>query len=548
MKRPSDRARLKRLHERGTQDADVIDAIFEEGLVCHVGFCVDGQPYVIPMVYAPWEGGLLLHGSVGSRLLRVLASGAFACVTVTLLDGIVVARSVFHSSLNYRSVVAFGMARLLEDPDEKARALEALGEHLIPGRTADARAPNAKESAVTSILRFEIEEATAKVRTGPPIDEPEDMDLPIWAGVVPLALTASAPEPAVELAEGIESPGYVSCYRRLGRREDGRATERRSPRWEESASEVLRHLALDETVKSYVLQNPVLYRPLYRSALRFIGGEKIEECVQIARSMNDQGHAVTIDFMGEGTREIEGVSEATTEFLRVVGSIKANALDASVSFDLSHLGLAVDVGLGFRNALSIVTAAAGAGIEVMINAEGVERTDAVLAVHGQLCQQYANVGITVQAFLHRAVDDLELVCSRPGRVRVVKGAFEAPEGLAFPRGEALDNAYLGLVTMLLDHGRRCSIATHDQVIVKRVLDMIEDRKMDPAMIEFEVLKGVAQERLDAVRDRGYATRIYLPYGREWYLYLCNRMAEHPPNIFQAIANAASMDAYMISKA
>ncbi|MGH7589412.1 MAG: pyridoxamine 5'-phosphate oxidase family protein [Gemmatimonadota bacterium] len=214
MKPPSERSRLKRYRERGTDDAGVIDAILAEGMVCHVGFAVDGQPYVIPMAYAPWEGGLLLHGSVGSRLLRILASEAPACVTVTLLDGLVVARSLFHSSLNYRSVVAFGMARLLENPDEKARALEALGEHLIPGRTADARSPSEKESLATSIVRFDIEEATAKFRAGPPIDDPEDLDLPIWAGIVPLGLAASSPEPAPELANGIHTPAYVARYRR----------------------------------------------------------------------------------------------------------------------------------------------------------------------------------------------------------------------------------------------------------------------------------------------------------------------------------------------
>jgi hypothetical protein len=214
MKPLSKRSRLKRLRERGSGDAGVIGAILAEGLVCHVGFAVEGQPYVIPMAYAPWEGGLLLHGSVGSRLLGVLASGAPACVTVTLLDGLVVARSLFHSSLNYRSAVAFGTARLLVDPEEKARALEALGEHLIPGRTADARPPSEEESLATSIVRFEIEEAMAKVRTGPPIDEPEDLALPIWAGVVPLGLTPSTPEPAPELADGIRMPGYVAHYRR----------------------------------------------------------------------------------------------------------------------------------------------------------------------------------------------------------------------------------------------------------------------------------------------------------------------------------------------
>lgn len=208
-----ERTRLRRHRERGSHDRETIDAILAEGLVCHVGIAVEGQPFVIPMGYAPWEGGLVLHGSVGSRLMRVLASGTAACVTVTLVDGIVVARSLFHSSMNYRSVVAFGTARLIEDPGEKARALEALAEHLIPGRVADARGVSDAESQATSVLRFAIEEASAKVRTGPPIDDEEDLGLPVWAGVIPLALTPGGPEPAPNLPQGTEPPGYVTRYR-----------------------------------------------------------------------------------------------------------------------------------------------------------------------------------------------------------------------------------------------------------------------------------------------------------------------------------------------
>ncbi|MGH7558747.1 MAG: pyridoxamine 5'-phosphate oxidase family protein [Gemmatimonadota bacterium] len=207
------RTRLKRLRERGSHDRDTIDAILAEGLVCHVGIAVEGQPFVIPMGYAPWDDGLVLHGSVGSRLMRVLGSGTSACVTVTLVDGIVVARSLFHSSMNYRSVIAFGTARLIEEPAEKARALEALGEHLIPGRTADARGASDAESLATAVLHFSIEEASAKVRSGPPIDDEEDLELPIWAGVIPLAVTPGVPVPAPDLVEDIEPPEYVKRYR-----------------------------------------------------------------------------------------------------------------------------------------------------------------------------------------------------------------------------------------------------------------------------------------------------------------------------------------------
>ncbi|MGH7563912.1 MAG: pyridoxamine 5'-phosphate oxidase family protein [Gemmatimonadota bacterium] len=207
------RARLKRLRERGSHDRETIDAILAEGLVCHVGIAVEGQPFVIPMGYAPYDDGLVLHGSVGSRLMRALAAGTPACVTVTLVDGIVVARSLFHSSMNYRSVVAFGTARLIEDPTEKARALEARAVHLIPGRAADARGVSDAQSQATSVLHFAIEEASAKVRTGPPIDDEEDLDLPVWAGVIPLALTPGGPEPAPDLPQGTEPPGYVRRYR-----------------------------------------------------------------------------------------------------------------------------------------------------------------------------------------------------------------------------------------------------------------------------------------------------------------------------------------------
>jgi hypothetical protein len=189
----AERTRVKRLPERGHYDRETIDAILDEGLVCHVGFAVDGEPYVIPMLYARAGDVVYLHGSSASRTLRGLSAGVPVCVTVTLLDGLVLAKSVFHHSMNYRSVVLFGTARPL-DGDEKRQALHALVEQLAPGRWDEAREPTATELKATSILALPIDEASAKIRSGPPKDEPEDEDLPVWAGVVPVHLAAEPSE------------------------------------------------------------------------------------------------------------------------------------------------------------------------------------------------------------------------------------------------------------------------------------------------------------------------------------------------------------------
>jgi nitroimidazol reductase NimA-like FMN-containing flavoprotein (pyridoxamine 5'-phosphate oxidase superfamily) len=208
------RTTVKRLAKRGAYDRATVDAIVDEALLCHVGFLVDGAPVVIPTIH--WREGdqLYFHGSAASRMLRSLKSGVDVCVTITLLDGLVLARSAFHHSMNYRSVVVFGNAREVTDRDERLRALDALVEHVCPGRTADIRPPNEKELAQTLVLALPITEASAKVRTGGPLDDDEDYNLDTWAGVIPLRLTPSAPEADVLLREGIEAPAYAQGYRR----------------------------------------------------------------------------------------------------------------------------------------------------------------------------------------------------------------------------------------------------------------------------------------------------------------------------------------------
>ncbi|TVO68856.1 pyridoxamine 5'-phosphate oxidase family protein [Sedimenticola selenatireducens] len=197
------RNRIHRHKDRGHYDDPTIYEILDQGKICHVGFTVEAQPFVIPMAYARHGNALYLHGAPNSRLLKQLGSGIPVCVTVTHLDGLVLARSTFHHSLNFRSVVAFGTARHVEDLAEKHQALITITEHLAPGRTRVARAATDEEAKATSVVRFEIEEASAKARSGPPIDSPKDMQLDVWAGVIPIAVEEHEPQPAPDLKPGI---------------------------------------------------------------------------------------------------------------------------------------------------------------------------------------------------------------------------------------------------------------------------------------------------------------------------------------------------------
>ncbi|MEE8456626.1 MAG: pyridoxamine 5'-phosphate oxidase family protein [Acidimicrobiia bacterium] len=208
MQTPSDRATVKRLPERGTYDRDTINSILDEALICHVAFDTDDGPVAIPTIHARIGTVLYLHGSPASRMLRSTVESD-VCVTATIVDGIVVARSAFHHSLNYRSVMVFGTPRVVLDRDERACAFAAITNHVVPGRWDEARQPNEVEDKGTKLLAIDIDEASAKTRSGPPIDDEEDMDLDIWAGVIPLTVQAGDPIPAPDLEAGIETPASV---------------------------------------------------------------------------------------------------------------------------------------------------------------------------------------------------------------------------------------------------------------------------------------------------------------------------------------------------
>jgi len=219
MSTPStERTKVRRHPERGEYDRAAIDAILDAGLYCHVGFVDRGQPFVIPTIHARVGDLVYLHGSAASRMLGTLGGGIAACLTVTLLDGLVLARAVFSHSMNYRSVVVLGTATEVVDPAEKLAALEAIVEHVVPGRWADARLPSENDMRATRVLRMPLDEASAKIRSGPPKDAADDLGLGIWAGVIPLTLVPGAPVPDPALPTGIPVPGYAARYRVEGRR------------------------------------------------------------------------------------------------------------------------------------------------------------------------------------------------------------------------------------------------------------------------------------------------------------------------------------------
>lgn len=211
---PTSRTAFKRLPKRGSYERAILYRILDEALVCHVGFVSAGTPVVIPTAYGRAGDTLLLHGSAAGRMLRTVGGGVDVCVTVTLVDSLVLARSAFHHSMNYRSAVVFGRARVVDDPDEKVAALRAITEHIVPGRWPDVRAPHAQELKGTLVLALTLDEASAKVRTGPPIDDEEDYALPVWAGELPLRVVPQTPVADARLVPGVGVPPYVRVYRR----------------------------------------------------------------------------------------------------------------------------------------------------------------------------------------------------------------------------------------------------------------------------------------------------------------------------------------------
>ncbi len=309
----------------------------------------------------------------------------------------------------------------------------------------------------------------------------------------------------------------------------------------QKAVEALRRISRNEKIKEYLLQNPTIYKRILKAAMRFIGGETLDECFQTAQGISSKGHLFTVDFMGESTRDKKTANEATEEFLMVIEKIKETKCNASISLDLSHIGMVINKKLAHKNALELAKKAKEVGIEMIISMEGIDRTDDILNEYYKLSEIYDNVGITVQAYLHRTAKDMEEALKRPGRIRLVKGAYEVSKEFALPWGEKTDLAYKKYTKTILSINHLCSLATHDEKILSHADAFIKDRKIKKECVEIEMLYGVQPELLLEMHGKGYKTQVYLPYGKEWYLYLCHRLAENPLNIYQALADLVEIN-------
>ena len=304
---------------------------------------------------------------------------------------------------------------------------------------------------------------------------------------------------------------------------------------ESEASNALKHIAQNQEIKDYILKNEDLYSILLKGARRFIAGTHIAECIDIAQKFNEKSIATTIDFMGEDTTDEKQAVQAYERFRKVISVINEYNLQSSVSLDLSHIGLSVDKKLGIENLNDLAEEAESSDIEIMISMEGSEKTDKIFSVYEEVNKNHRNVGITIQAYLHRTPDDLERLLRFDGKIRLVKGAFEEPAEIAKSRGTELNERYLKILNRILTAGKACSVATHDSKLINQATNLISSYE-DANTTEFEMLLGVSNDTLENLSKKGFNTRVYLPYGSEWYLYYCHRLAENPSNIYRAITD------------
>lgn len=301
----------------------------------------------------------------------------------------------------------------------------------------------------------------------------------------------------------------------------------------QQASQSLRKAAINEEAKAYLLSNPSLFNLLLKAARRYIGGETLDQALATRKELRAQGFQTSLEFMGENVTTQAEAKEATQEFLKIINALKNENKPDRVSLDLSHLGLVLDPQLGMDHFRSLARLSENTSIELFISSEGLDRTDEVLDAYFQLSREFSHVHITLQAYLHRTPKDLERVLKESrGKVRMVKGAFEGPKELFLSRGPELNARYIEMINTLFEAKRYCSIATHDPQMIELIIPLLENRHH--SMYEFEMLYGIGTNQLNDLKKQGHPCRQYVVYGKEWYLYLCNRIAENPDNVFLAL--------------
>lgn len=305
----------------------------------------------------------------------------------------------------------------------------------------------------------------------------------------------------------------------------------------QQAGAALRKAALNEEAKTYLLSHPLLFNLLFKAARRYIGGETLDQALATRKALQAQNFMTSLEFMGESVTTVTEANEATQEFLRIIEVLKAENKPERVSLDLSHLGLFLDHKLGLENFRFLAEASKNSLVDLFISAEGLDRTDEILKAYFMFSKEFSNINITLQSYLHRTNKDLEHVLKNsPGKVRVVKGAYSGPKEQLLLRSPELNDRYIEMVEVLFNAERFCSIATHDAELLDRIVSILKQRNINKKNYEFEMLYGIGTDKLNDLKRQEHPCRQYIVYGKEWYLYLCNRIAENPENVFRAIVD------------
>ncbi|RAL21972.1 proline dehydrogenase family protein [Thermoflavimicrobium daqui] len=307
---------------------------------------------------------------------------------------------------------------------------------------------------------------------------------------------------------------------------------------ESQVSQALKSIARNQHIKSYIQQSNELYPLLLKAAKRFVTGENKQDGIEIAKELISKGYFISLEYIGENTAELEDCIKVKEEFLNLIEKMGSMSMKQTVSLDLSHIGLSLNPDIAYKHLLEIAEKANQYGITLMISMEESSKTDDILDIYKKATKQYPNVGITLQAHLYRSSDDIKELIYYPGRIRVVKGAYEESAEISIARSEELTERYLSLVDTLVAANHPVSIATHDEVIIQ---ELLHRKHAQQPNVEFEMLYGIRSDLIWDLKEKGYQTKVYLTYGKEWYLYLCHRLAEYPPNIYTAISDIVQPD-------
>ncbi len=302
---------------------------------------------------------------------------------------------------------------------------------------------------------------------------------------------------------------------------------------EVQVAQALKSIARNQQIKSFIQQSSELYPLLLKAAKRFVAGEKKQEGIETANELISKGYFISLEYIGENTTNLEECIKAKDEFLSLIEEMGSISMKQTVSLDLSHIGLSVNPDLAFDHLLEIAKKAKQYEITVMISMEESSKTDAILDIYKKTTEQYPNVGITLQAHLYQSSNDFQELIHYPGRIRVVKGAYQESAEIAMPRSMELNHRYLEFVEELIEANHPVSIATHDEILIQ---EMEHRQLLSRSNVEIEMLFGIVPDLLKDLKGRGYNCKIYLTYGQEWYLYLCHRIAEYPENLYTAVTD------------